>query len=340
MKVVFSPITPIFIGSGEVYYPQDFFIDEDDNFYFIDREKFLDVVTQEGKLDEFIQKSEDIKKLLGFIDDNFKPNMALDKIEVDSEVADDLFDTISRPVDAFIKDKYYFKPIIPGSSLKGAIKTAVLDYKISKFKSQIEECANKELKNITEKELEAIIFCNENRNRQDKLQSEPKKDMFKALFVDDFKAKNYKLRVLKPKNRPYKNKKDNTIPVVLECLVDGEFEGDIRIDNNLIRQDSSLKYNRYFQGDEYLSYELIQKALKHFFKKIIDKENSRFKVNKIDYEEYLIKLGKHAGAGSKSLNDLRKIYIRQLKKEFEYQLSVWIDKNENPLGWAKLEFKD
>jgi len=324
-------LTPIFIGSGENYYPQEFFI-EDDKLFFIDKDKFHKKIMQENLYDEFLEKSSNINKLLGFIDDYADKSVALQEVDIDSEVADELFKSVSRQVEAFIKDKFYFTPYIPGSTLKGLIRTAILDYKIDKFKNRINN-----IERLRDKELETVIFCNENRNKNGYFQFDAKKDILKALFVDDLKPKDYKLRVLKPLNRPYKKDKDNKIPVILECLTEGNFGGEIRVDEYLLKNDSSLRNNKYFK-DEPLSIDLIKKALRHYFKKIQQIENNRFRVNVPNYNEYLIKIGKHAGAGSKSLNNIRKIYIKQLKKEFDYQLSVWIDKYETPLGWAKLNF--
>ena len=57
--------------------------------------------------------------------------------------------------------------------------------------------------------------------------------------MDDFKPINYKLKIISPLNR---GRKDNPIPVLLEMVENGEFEGEIRIDENLLK---SVK-NKYF----------------------------------------------------------------------------------------------
>ena len=106
----------------------------------------------------------------------------------------------------------------------------------------------------------------------------------------------------------------------------------------MLKLDKSLRNNRFFQ-QEPLSIELIKNALKEFFIKINEIEQKRFRAKIPNYEEFFIKIGKHSGAWSKSLNGLRKVKIRQLNRNFDYQLSVWIDENENPLGWGKLEFE-
>lgn len=330
MKVNVEIITPIFIGSGEQYYPQDYVVLED-SLCFIDRKKFIEKIIREGLYDKFVEVSDDIDKLLGFIDDHSDESTYLECIETEEEANEKLFSTKSMPLEAFIKDKFLFKPYIPGSSLKGAMRTAILDYKIHKFWDHIDD-----IDKLKDKELETIIFCNENKNRNNKLQFDAKKDILKALFISDLKPIDYKLKAIKPKNRPYKKSKDNSIPIVLECLISGRFEGEMRIDKNLLQKDEFLKNNKYFK-DESLSYDLIKKALNSFYKKIYDIESKRFRARFPKYEEGLMKLGKHSGAGSKSLHNLRKVRILQLRKTFDYQLSVWIDNEQNPLGWVKLE---
>jgi len=335
MRAKFNVVTPIFIGSGDSYYPQDFFID--DKLYFIDRDKFVKKIIKEGKFEKFLEVSSDIKKLLGFIDDNFSKDIARSEAKINDKLADELIDSYSRPIEAFIKDSFYFKPIIPGSTIKGAIRTALLDYLVYKNPDIVKKY-KKDINKNREKNLHTIFFCNENKNHKGFLNYDAKKDILKALFVDDFKAKEFGLEILKPINRPYKKNKDNTIPVILECLIDGEFEGEIRIEENLLKNDKSLRENKFFK-DEPLNIELIKKSLKHFFNQIVDIESKRFRATTPNYTDYLIKIGKHAGAGSKSLNNLRSIYIKPLKKDFNYQLSVWIDNNENPFGWGRLEFE-
>ena len=336
MKANFTIKTPIFVGSGDSYYPQDYFIE--DRLYFIDRDKFTKKIIQENKFEEFLKVSSNIKKLLRFINDNFSKDIAKSEAIIEYELAvNKLINNYSKPIEAFIKDSFYFRPIIPGTTIKGAIRTALLDYLAYK-NPQIIEGYRRDINKNREQNLHTIFFCDENKSSNGQLRYDAKKDILKALFVDDFKAKSFELEILNPINRPYKKNKDNHIPTILECLVDGEFEGEIRVEKHLLENDENLRRNKFFQ-DEPLSTDLIKKALRHFFRKIVDIESKRFRAKTPKYQDYLIKIGKHAGAGSKSLNGLRRIYIRPLKRDFDYQLSVWIDKFENPFGWGVLKFE-
>jgi len=329
MKAVFKPVTPIFIGSGEDYYPQDYVV-FDNEIGFIDKNRFLDEVIKADKYNEFLKASEDIEKLLDFIygfgDEVEYEKFCIDFVEGEEEALDKLARTLSKPLSAFIKDKFLFTPIIPGSTIKGAIRTALLDYLSNTYGIP------DRIKNS--KQLEAYFFCGSEEFRFD-----AKKDILKALFISDFKPKNYKLKIIKPKNRPFKKDKDNDIGVIVEALTDGEFDGEIRIDENLLRNDRNLKKNRFFKKEP-LSIELIKKALGEFYKDILKLENRRFRANYLSYDEYMIKIGRFAGAGSKSIKEKRSVFIRQIKKSFDYQLSVWIDENENPIGWGKISIKE
>lgn len=358
-KASIEIVTPTFIWGGEEYSPTDYYVDKEKNkLYFIDRKKFTEEIIKKNLFDKFINVSGNIEKLKEFIKNNFQENMVIDEIDIDSVLSKELEKTLSRPIKTFIKDKFLFRPYIPGSTIKGIIRTAILDYKIKQFendeavnkviqeikklKKELKEkkCNEKEFKKYKKNlfsllnQFETIIFCNENR-KNGRLQFDATKDILKTLFVSDFKPIKYKLRITKPKNRPFKNKTDNPIPTILELLIDGKFNGEIRIDENLLKRDRFSKNNKYFQ-DEQLSIELIKKALDQFYKKIYEIEDDKFNVKLPPYQSHFIKIGEYSGAGSKSLNDLRVVYISQIRKCLDYQLSVWIYNNE-PLGWAKME---
>jgi len=308
MKIKFKPLTPVFIGSGESYYPMDYFID--DKIYFIDNAKFNRKIIEKNLFDEFIKASENIDDLLDFIDENANLDDAYYGVEADNNILEKLLETNSRGIEAFIKDKFLFTPYIPGSTLKGVIRTALLDYFVRKHNLR-----------GSIKELESKVFCGNSR-------FDAKEDNLKALFIEDLKPVNFKLKVINPLNYPYKKRKVNKIPVLLECLIDGEFEGEIRIESRL------FALNNYF--DEELNINLIKKSLNNFFANIFAIENKRFRLKPPPFESGNIKIGKHSGAGSKSIRG-RKIEIKQIRKTFDYQLSVWGYGNR-PMGWGKIIF--
>ena len=130
-RVKLSVITPIFIGSGDSYYPNDYFI-KDNILYFLDRDKFNKKIINSNLYEEFLKASEDIDELLKFIDKYADENVSQTKADIDPDLIEKLKDHKSRAIESFIKERYSFLPFIPGSTLKGVIRTAILDYKISK----------------------------------------------------------------------------------------------------------------------------------------------------------------------------------------------------------------
>jgi CRISPR-associated protein Csm5 len=307
MRVKFKVITPIHIGSGEELNRFDYVLYED-GIGIIDKVNFNDRVKKDKKVfNDFLKASENLKDLVDFLEDEVLDEEVLTIIETNEKILEILERNYSRAINSFIKDKFLKKPIIPGSSVKGAIRTAILDYVVF---------YNKNLQRINNTFfLEKEVF------------GEIKEDILKALFVDDFKPINYKLKIISPLNR---GRKDNPIPVLLEMVENGEFEGEIRIDENLLK---SVK-NKYFN----LDFEFIKTALEFHYEKVLNYENKRFKTNKLNYQKFLIKIGQHAGAGSKSISN-RQVFIKQLRKNLPYQTSIWVDEENYPIGWAEIEFK-
>ena len=308
MRAKFKVITPIHIGSGNQINRYDYVLFEN-VIGLIEKTKFNERIRKDKKLfNEFLKVSENLNDLVEFLEEEVLDDEINEIIEANEGILDKLEKNYSRAIEEFIKDKFLNTPIIPGSSIKGAIRTAILDYIVSK---------NPELKEIKNPiNLEKKVF------------GDVKEDALKALFISDFKPINYEKRVISPLNR---GKKDNPIPVLLEMIVSGEFEGEIRIEENLLKS----SYSKYFK----LDYEFIKLALEHFYESVLNYENKRFKANQIYYKKFMIKIGKHSGAGSKSISN-RNIFIRQLKKNLPYQTSIWVDENNNPIGWGKLEFKE
>jgi CRISPR type III-A-associated RAMP protein Csm5 len=318
LKIKLEIITPVFIGDGNEYLPFDYIL-QNKKIKIIDKQRFNNRIYKDQELfEEFSKVSDNTQSLIDFL--NINVNEYSYEIDVENSAYEDLIrnkGSIRRPVSNFIKDKYYNTPFIPGSSLKGAVRTALLDYVFAN---------NSELKSLFQKEkyyksLEAEVFCNDGR-------FDAKNDCLKALSISDLKPAEYKLKAIKPKNKGLKN--ENLLPVILECVCSGIFEGEIRIDENLLKRNSS----KYFK----LNFDEIKNALEFHYKNVIENETKRFNANIPNYCDYMMKLGKHGGAGAKTIEGKRNIWIHTIRKNLDYQLSTWLDSQNNQLGWAKLSF--
>lgn len=316
-KINLEVMTPIFIGDGNEYLPFDYIL-ENKRIKVIDKKSFNDKIYADKKLfEEFNEISYDTKKLIDFLNENVKEfSYEIDVEELAYKDLTKINGSIRRPISNFIKDKYYNTPFIPGSSIKGVIRTALLDYVFNN-----KDGLKTSFKKGGYKDLEAQVFCNDE-------YFDAKKDCLKALSISDLKPSEYNLKAIKPKNKGLT--KVNILPVILECVCSGNFEGEIRIDNNILKRNKP----QYFD----LNIDEIKKALSFHYNNVVNKEKKRFKVRTPDYCDYLVKLGKHAGAGAKTVEGKRSIWIHTIKKYFDYQLSTWLDSNNNQLGWAKLSF--
>ena len=324
-KIKLTIATPIHIGNGEEYWPYDYVI-KDQKIKIIDKIEFNKRVLSDKKLyQNFLNISENSKEVVSFYRTNAKE--FIEEIKLRSNAKEYLSKSgdIRAPINQFIKD-VFGKVYIPGSSIKGAMRTAIANYIYLNEKKE-------ELKDINnEQKFIAKIFCN-----QEKFDAT--KDFLKVLSISDLTPKNFSKEIIRPFN---KGKEDfQPMPIILEVVKEGEFEGVIRIDENLLKKIPHAPRN--------FDFEYVKKSLQDYFKNVNNFERNRKWWQEIaipEYKEYLIKIGKHAGAGAKTIEGKRKIKVdvkdktgKKEKKDFGYQLSTWCDEDKNQLGWVKLEFQ-
>ena len=319
-KIKLQIITPIHIGNGEEYLPYDYVI-EDNKIKIIDKKEFnKEILENKNLYENFLSISDNSKKVVNFFRNNAKK--FIEEIYIEKNAKDYLLKKgdIRAPIHQFIKD-INNTPYILGSSVKGVLRTVIANKIFKENKDELKDI-NKENTFI------AKTFCNQGK-------FDAKKDFLKVLQISDLKPINYKKEVIKPLNIGQKG--ENPIPVILEVISYGEFEGTITINEYLLSETKHAPKN--------FNLNYIQDALRDYFKKIIEFEKNREWWKKLyipGYEEFLIKIGKHSGAGAKTIEEKRKIKVRVGKKEkiLKYQLSTWCDYNYNQLGWAKLSFMD
>lgn len=235
-----------------------------------------------------------------------------------------------------ISDSVTGLPYIPGSSLKGAIRTALM----SKRNKQ-----NPLDKTLSKKgsDAERILY-----NYKD-----PTTDPFKALKLQDCRASaSFFTRINTTEN--VKKDKDKAtgqgVYTYMECIPpETSFEGTI----------SLIKHTGHPSFDETI--ETIRDACNDFYYKALDKNEANLKnTHKIAsslFEKarkliekpnsFLISLGKHGGAESKTIEGLRQIKIMQGKwKPNRTQASsttYWFANDETerlPFGWCVVEYEE
>lgn len=153
-KIKLTPISPIHIGTGDFYLPINYVIDKDgdkDYLYAFDEFSFFRNLSQKDK-DEFSKILSDttilgILKAQQFVKDraNIAKKIAYKQAKALSKIAKEYHEKIGRfakkddeTINQMMIEKTYTSPnlnkaIIPGSSLKGAISTALGKTKLSNF---------------------------------------------------------------------------------------------------------------------------------------------------------------------------------------------------------------
>ncbi len=347
-----TTVTPIHIGTGEDYVPVDYVIkkkgaDDQNYFYSIRRGKFIDYIISKDKYDEFLKVCDNTNfmQINKYIFDNFDEEMIDWKMPVSKIVFETYDKNISIEVKkndtnrleirSFIHDTFKNNIYIPGSSIKGSIRTAVLNYKIKNEKKALG--LNSNSKAI---EIEKSILNIKEKDNSD--------DPFRLVKISDFipesNEKRYSFidRVINIKSGKDLSE-GKGIPVFMELsLREKKFIGEITIINDGSRSDD-INFNlirdamNYHYGESSYKFEL-NTFPNVFNDKIIKVFETVKNETKINNNVFLMKIGNHSGAFEVTMEGYRKIRIKNRSSydESDRQTTIWLNENNKmPLGWAK-----
>ncbi len=288
-------LSPVYIGSGDKYSTLDY-IEKENKIHILDFERILAQIPFEA-----------IDDLTNDILENFQNNIwngnvedFLNKYNINwqnyVEKSYELIGSIGRnEINKFIKvgEKIY----IPGSSIKGAIRTAIL-FNILKNKSNKKEKIERELINyFNDREITKLVQSEE--------RPDGKRDLLRAVQISDSLMQKEITQIIKSTVYHLKDK-ELTIPVFNEILAKNFVsKGKIKINRKLI--DSNALYSLYFNlqksdiiaainrfSIEIIEYELqafqIQNDLNlteiiHFY------ENLKTQLNSLGQNECIMRLG-------------------------------------------------
>lgn len=357
-KVELTTITPIHIGTGEDYVPVDYvIIKESDNknyFYFINREKFINHIIEHNMYEKFLTICNTASSMAinKFIFDNFNKEMIDWTMLVTNEVVNTYENNIKMntkkneknrlEIRSFISDNFSKNIYIPGSSIKGSIRTAVLNYKIKNEKS------NAGLTNYGKStDLEKNILKIKEKNNSD--------DPFRLVKVSDFKEDT---QVSDGKRCSFVDKVINVksgkvisegkgLPVLMELSRRNEkFTGEITIINDESRNDNIdmnliTKAMNYHYGENSYNFESTTFPSVFNDKVIKEFENVKNQI-KMNQNSFLMKIGNHSGAFEVTLDGYRKIKIKIGENRYiesDRQTTIWTnDLNNMPLGWVQCKY--
>ena len=237
-KVRITTLAPVYIGSGSSLTKKEYVYDPNEHKIF---------VLNFGKVFSEIKTGKAARELRKYFMNNSKDGLKdfLDKqditiksewieTEYSVEEAESVFANSNyKGISLFIKDAYG-KPYIPGSSLKGALRTALLKYEIANnkeefahFTTEIPEMIEKtEQRNVKKKlssyskqiEEQSFLVELEAKRRDGK---KANYDVLKGLIVSDSKPLAIECLTLCQKIDRKQDAKENELPILRECIKTG-----------------------------------------------------------------------------------------------------------------------
>ncbi len=305
MKIKIETLTPIHIGSGKEISPLEYLI-EGFKFHKIDMDSLFKDPEFSKYFEKFIKEVGTARYIGNIINPDLLKKHINYSIEIEKETKEYLENNFTR-VKEFIKSAG--RVFIPGSSLKGAILSAVL------WKKGVEKVINYLYDKLQEDLLGEISEVNQ-------------KKFSKWLMVSDSDLKAPKNNLEISLSRVYGGKKDDGIPVLYETIKVGTiFELEIKtsLDN----------YYRFGKLKE----EEILKYVDEFYKKLYEKEKTKSPIKQnlpeIPKDGYLIRIGQGCTVYSTSYLLLAEdLSIKSYSKRPPKTRKL-ISKNI-PMGWAKI----
>ena len=135
-KINAEPITAVHIGTGNTLSPLEYYIvEKEENFYELNRFKTERIISSLSKdkrqTFEKLLDENDIIKIQKFINNNINDDHILYSCQVSKSVylkyKEELYNMDNQLlIEEIYRDQRSFNPVIPGSSIKGAIRTAIL----------------------------------------------------------------------------------------------------------------------------------------------------------------------------------------------------------------------
>lgn len=334
MKLVLETLTPVHIGSGDVIEPYEYVIT--DRLHKINLGKFISSLSPEER-EEFLEvSSTDMVRTRKFIKEKarlseiseYSTGVSGDARSIYEDKLDDPENILS--IQTFIKTGG--KPFIPGSSVKGTIRTAMLYSSLDKPAVYLD------------KDIEKQVFDFKN----------PQDDPFRVLKVSDSLPFEYKALVLH-NVKTYTTKKyvapkqltASGYNILLEATNSYFTNNILRISHDL-RIDEDLKRNSEFMD---INIESIASSCNEFYSKVLENELEFFESPDVSYAydtykqlksgflkirkekgSFLLRLGWGSGYDSTTVNLAKIIPNSKISRRLIYE--------EFPLGWVKAKIME
>jgi|GEM_PF-2313668 len=365
-KMCITPLTPIHIGSGEELMPGEYFVFQDNGRYKLYR---IDMGYLASKLTD---KSRDnlcnmiAKDPIKWVDDAARKDSLVELIRkyawfyavVNNDVADGVRERWGKN-DSMLAIKTLQRtgqdPIIPGSSIKGAIRTALL-WSLVKKPLELPET----LLQFNDKSHHAKVTSWERRDVLKSQSSEIQDDLLRHLKIADCKARGLVSRILVTDHVGMSDKRGKQSAIIdyREC-----FPGELQLGRNYNLETSLViasGHPHYLYGRVRITSQLILKACRDFYLKVLEADKDYWEkqgrndilgiCERIEqvFKELpedkgaLIKLGWGGGMDSISLNLAKrdgKHPPGRINPQFRYNPKTRRLLGGYPPGWAVLKLE-
>jgi len=362
-RCILRTVGPVHIGCDEVYEPTGFVVDKEraclmvfEPLDFIgglesaDKEQFSSIC-KKGTVESIIE----IYKFLRNHPVQGRPvKICPDFVKHYEQVLSLSRDKIRRELNRFIIERTAFlpgdqRPYIPGSAVKGALRTAYLNMlaengpDLHSYLRGIRP--RKGSKDERHKKLEQKLLELDSVSNREKISKDP----FRLVKVSDFMPVGdvvTKIYYAVNKKKKLSDKRPNGPPQILESVRPGAvFTGEIRVEAPQRKDAVSM----------HISLEMLIKSLDLFFSKEKIREDGELRRIGIsvtdsegDGDVHFIRIGRHSGAESVTIKKYRDIKIMLGKKGqtfLNHATTLWLasdyrkpkgNESLSPYGWALL----
>lgn len=347
IPLMIEVLSPVHCGTGNDYTPMDAVLTEN-GLGLIDEDMLLTSLEQSGEWQNFsdVASQEGIRGILStrkFLHEfgTKHPEIFYQLVPVSQDLSKiysknisslsnnqtDVINKLSIMRGAFTP--LLSEPILPGSGVKGSIKTCFME-KAAKLR----EVTKEEIKN---NEFISIIF-----GLSDRVSDSASEDPFRLIKFSDFellgsidgKCERKCIVVKNIKRFNAGNLERQGVEQYLEVIRPGvRFVGQITI-----HIDGFDHYNKWRNSEiafDKLDFSLLKEACQAHYSKALDFEMKEFgtEVKQPGREGFLIKLGLHSGAFAVTLDGYRKIKNIKTGSNMNGQKTTW-SAEDLPMGWC------
>lgn len=348
-KVKYQILTPIHIGTGEDLTPFDYVIVKDE-FHRVNADEIISSLSQEqlNKFYALIERN-NITSLRELIVENFDAEkFSKYKVSVTQNVAEKYRENLKNVnnqllISPFVRVAGDFRPYIPGSSIKGAIRTAIIDQVAKNNPEVIKRIVSneKEYKSNTweHKLLKAVTV--DQRRKEEKV--DISKDPFRVLKISDVFVSDEVMKIGEVLNAKVDKRRNRLATVGIQMIKEViageimtsravEFEGEIVIDDFLpkvkgvsmsLTKDFIISSCNQFYEEEF-------KREREFYEFAVDMSEVIERMRnllKVGQDECIVRVGRFSGVYAVTISERKKEGKTRNLFEGKY-----------PMGWMKIKF--